>query len=172
MSYNRKQRRLSTAKHEAGHGLVLLALDHPFKSIEIIPGEITIDTPNMGFVLDRGDLCLGVVRTDAVAWLMGGHCMEADDRIMQALAGVAGEQIDWKKPVFKRGDWKEAARSDMEDAKQFARLTKTKIEPEFHRAWELLRRYRKAHAALVEALLEKSLLTYEECKAIWEANRG
>jgi ATP-dependent Zn protease len=42
----------------------------------------------------------------------------------------------------------------------------------FDRAWKLLRRYRKAHAALVEALLEKSLLTYEDCVAIWEANRG
>jgi len=170
--HNRKQRRLSTAKHEVGHGLVLLALDLPFMSIEIIPGEITIDTPNMGFVLDRGDLCLGVVRTDAVAWIVGGCQMNAEDRIMQSLAGVAGEQIDWKKPVFKRGDWKEAARSDMEDAKQLARVTKTKIEPEFHRAWEFLRRYRKAHAALTAALVSKSILTYQECKAIWEANRG
>jgi hypothetical protein len=174
MSYNGKRRRLSTAKHEAGHGLVLLALDIPFKSIEIIPSKITADTPNFGFVLDdNGAWCVGLVRMDTVAWLMGGHRMEAADLIMQALAGVAGEQIDWKRPVFGRGDWEDGASGDMAEAKHVSKLTKLKIEPEFHRAWHLLRQHRAAHAALIDALVNgDGTLTYQECKAIWEANRG
>lgn len=44
MIYGRN-RRISTAKHEAGHALVLLALGLPFKNIEIVPGKITLNTP-------------------------------------------------------------------------------------------------------------------------------
>ena len=35
-----RARRLSTAKHEVGHVIPMLALSLPFKNVEIIPGEI------------------------------------------------------------------------------------------------------------------------------------
>lgn len=35
-------------------------------------GKITLNTPNLSFVRDKGDLMLGVVRMDAIAWFNGG----------------------------------------------------------------------------------------------------
>jgi hypothetical protein len=174
MSYEqqRQRRRLRAAKHEGGHALVLLVLGLPFKNVEIQPHKITMDTPNLGFVIDHDEVVAGVVRMDAVAWFNGRCRMSADDRIMQAMAGMAGEQIDWKRSNFKRADWKDAGRGDMADAKHTSKITRLKIEPEFYRASVVLQMYRSAHTALVDALMEKSILSYAECVAIWEANRG
>ena len=184
MSYEqgRQRRRRRSAKHEAGHALVLLALGIPFKDVEIQPRDLTPTTPNFGFVLHRGELVAGLCRMDAVAWYSGRCQMNAYDQMMQAMAGAAGEQIDWKRPDFHRYDWVEAGKCDMEDAMGVAEfiwrhLSKRAVRaryvvPEFYRAVDILRQHRRAHTGLVKALMEKSLVNYAECVAIWEANRG
>lgn len=107
---------------------------------------------------------------DALAWFNGRCQMSVGDRIREALAGVAGEQIDWKRPVFKRGDWKNRASGDMEEAKYYGDQFGIDIEQEFYRAHDFLRRQHRAHAALTKALLAKTLVTHAECVAIWEAS--
>jgi hypothetical protein len=174
-----KRRRIRTARHEVGHAGALLELGIPFKNVEILKENIDINTPNLGYVVaEDGQWIMGIVRMDEVKWMAGDCRMEPTDRIMQAMAGMAGEQIDWKKPNFNRADWKESGAHDMEDAKFVAKtvrdVTKKRVSiaTEFDRAVTILRKNRNAHAALTKALLEKSILTYEECLAIWEANRG
>jgi hypothetical protein len=168
------QRRLDTARHEAGHVLPLLALGIPFKNVEILPKEITLETPNLGFVRIGDDLCLGVVRTDPVAFMLQGCRFPVCDQIIQALAGVAGEQIEYPRPIWnKRRDWagrNSRARFDYEDAREIAdRLSLGSLRPYFKEAWKFLQQHKAKHTALVAALLDKSLLTYDECVEIWRA---
>lgn len=96
--------------------------------------------------------------------------MSVVDRIRQALAGVAGEQIDWKHSVFKRGDWENRASGDMEEVKYYGDQFGIDIVQELYRAHDFLRRQHRAHAALTKALLAKTLVTYAECVRIWEAS--
>lgn len=70
------QRRLGTARHEAGHVLPFLLHGLPFKNVEIHPKEI-VRAPNLGFVLDGDDLVL-VMRLDRVAWIVQGCIMDLD----------------------------------------------------------------------------------------------
>jgi hypothetical protein len=169
------QRRLDTARHEAGHVLPLLVHNIPFKNVEILVHEsVDITTvPNLGYVLEDGNLSLGLVRTDKIAFILQGCRFACEDQIIQALAGVAGEQIEYEKPIWNNRDWKgrnARARFDYEDAKELAsRLAIRSLRPYFRQAWELLQQHKAKHTAIVAALLDKSLLTYTECLEIWRA---
>ena len=90
------KRRLDTARHEAGHVVPFLHHRLPFKSVEILLDESqrTLESPNLGFVLDQGDLVLGVMRLDPVAWFSQGCTMTAENRIIQDLSGVAGNRLN------------------------------------------------------------------------------
>jgi ATP-dependent Zn protease len=186
MSYDRERqyRRHRTAKHEAGHALILLELGLPFLNVEILPKELTVSTPHLGYVLDRGELVAGVCRLDLLGWMRQrseingrqGCEMTLEDRVMQAMAGAAGEMID-NDPDFASYDWKESGMGDMADAKRDAKFVYREksaqwirhriLKPQFDRAVRFIRRHRKLHRMLTNALMEKSLLTYEECAAIW-----
>jgi len=171
------ERRLDTARHEAGHVLPFLLRGLPFKNVEILPDESarTLESPNLGFVLDGDDLVLGVMRLDRVAWWTQGCSMEPDDQIMQSLAGVAGEQIEYERPNWSDGDWRGRAKGDYQHAKEIATLcaklwgcaTRTYLKNSFKEAWRILRQHKAKHDALVTGLLEKSILTYAECVEIW-----
>jgi len=187
------QRRLDTARHEAGHVVPLLVHGIPFKNVEILIAYDVLMAhakqgtllPNLGFVLADGDLTLGVVRPDRVEFMVKGCRFPAADQIIQAMAGVAGEQIEYERPVWNNREWigKNArGRQDYADAFEIANLLavgsrplnkiKKTLRDSFMQAWELLQQHKAKHTAIVAALLDKSLLTYAECVAIWEANRG
>lgn len=168
------KRRLSTARHEAGHVVPFLLHGLPFKNVEIHPKEI-VGAPNLGFVLDEDDLVLGVMRLDRVAWIVQGCSMDVDDQIKQSLAGVAGEQIEYERPVWSDGDWQGRAKCDYQHAKEIATLcaklrgctVRTYLKNSFREAWRILQQHKTQHDALTSALLDKTILTYAECVEIW-----
>lgn len=164
------QRRLDTARHEGGHVLPLLLHGIPFKNVEILPEEI-VGAPNLGFVRDGDDLLLGLVRMDGAAFFLQQCRFEAKDQIVQALAGVAGEQIEYERPIWRNRDWNTRAKGDYQSAKEVATiLSLGSLRPFFRQAWELLRQHKAKHHALVTALLNKSILTYAECVEVWGSN--
>jgi hypothetical protein len=180
------QRRLVTARHEIGHVVPMLVHGIPFKNVEILmPHEMYLAyvakhemPPNLGFVLhEDGGLCLGLVRNDRLAFILQGCQFPAEDQIVQLMAGVAGEQIDHQKPIWRKkdgrnkGDYNEAM-DILSHISIHTRFSQTLLRPYFFRAWEFLQQYKVEHAALVAALLDKTILTYAECVAIWEASRG
>jgi hypothetical protein len=197
------RRRLDTARHEVGHVIPLLVHGVPFKNVEILIAHDVLMAhakqgtllPNFGFVLADGDLLLGVVRPDRVEFIAKGCRFLLADQIIQAMAGVAGEQIEYERPIWRDREWIgeiARARVDYQDAceianrlitleaaaRDVARLSpvfpqiKKTLRNSFTQAWELLQQHKAKHAALVAALLDKNLLTYAECLAIWEANHA
>jgi hypothetical protein len=167
------KRRISTARHEAGHVVPFMVLNLPFKNVEILR-ENPLDSPStLGFVLDRDDLVLGVMRNDPVAWFSQGCTMTAQDRIIQALAGVAGEQVEYEQPDWHAGDWVRA-KDDLQSARETGKVARrigllrgSYLRDSFKEAWRILRQHRAKHDALTNALLDKSILTYAECVEIW-----
>lgn len=169
------KRRLDTARHEAGHVVPFLHHRLPFKNVEILPDESqrTLESPNLGFVLDQGELVLGMMRLDPVAWFSQGCTMTAQDRIIQALAGVAGEQVEYEQPDWNAGDWVRA-KGDLQSARETGKIARpiglvrgSYLRDSFKEAWRILRLHKAKHDALTNALLDKSILTYPECVEIW-----
>jgi hypothetical protein len=164
------KRRLDTARHEAGHVVPFLHHRLPFKNVEILPDESqrTLESPNLGFVLDQGELVLGVMRLDPVAWFSQGCTMTAENRIIHDLSGVAGEQLEYEQPIWRSRDWSGRAKGDYQSATKVAKMfCLGSVRPFFKQAWEFLQQYKKPHAAITAALLDKSILTYAECVEIW-----
>jgi hypothetical protein len=169
------ERRLETARHEAGHVLIFLLRGLPFKNVEIVRAVEIDGVRAMKFVLDGEDACLGLMRLDRVAWWTQGCRMGLDDQIMQALAGVAGEQIENDQADWRKGDWRGRANHDYRSAKEIATLAakiagiglRTYLKNSFKEAWKILRQHKARHSALTNALLGKSILTYAECAEIW-----
>ena len=101
--------------------------------------------------------------------------MDLDDQIMQSLAGVAGEQIEYERPVWSDGDWRGRAKGDYQHAKEIATLcaklwgctVRTYLKNSFKEAWRILHQHKAQHDALTSALLDKTILTYAECVEIW-----
>jgi len=170
-----EEHRLETARHEAGHVLIFLFRGLPFKNVEIVQAVEIDGVRVMKFVLDDEDGCLGLMRLDRVAWWTQGCHMELDDQIIQALAGVAGEQIENEQADWRKGDWRGRANHDYRSAKEIATLAakvagvglRTYLKNSFKEAWKILRRHKAKHDALTTALLNKSILTYAECVEIW-----
>jgi ATP-dependent Zn protease len=161
------QRRLDTARHEGGHVLILLLNGIPFKNVEILPAKLE-GAPNLGFVLDdENNLCLGLVRVDNVAFFLQGCSFSVDNRVTNCLAGIAGEQIEYEQPVWRK--WGERAKGDLQEAKWLVKTCRLRgsLQDRFKQAWTILRQHKAKHDALVAGLLEKSILTYDECVAIW-----
>lgn len=170
-----KERLLETARHEAGHVLIFLLRGLPFKNVEVVRAVEIDGVRVMQFVLDGEDGCLGLMRLDRVAWWTQGCRMELHDQIMQALAGVAGEQIENEQADWRKGDWRGPANDDYRSAKEIATLAakmagiglRTYLKDSFKEAWKILRKHKAKHDALTTALLNKSILTYAECVEIW-----
>ena len=167
------ERRLETARHEAGHVLIFLLRGLPFKNVEIVRAIEIEGIRVMRFVLDGEDACLGLMRNDPVAWFSQGCTMTAQDRIIQALAGVAGEQVEYEQPDWNAGDWVRA-KGDLQSAREIGKIARpigllrgSYLRDSFKEAWRILRLHKAKHDALTNALLDKSILTYPECVEIW-----
>lgn len=177
------KRRLSTARHEAGHALLLLVYGIPFKDVEILPKEI-VGSPNFGFVRDGEDLVRGVVRSDRVLFMRQGCSFHPHAQVIELMAGVAGEQIEYKQAIWRfMKDWVlGGAGNDFDKAKYltescaldkvwdvgFEHSLDAYLRHTFETAWSILRKHKVKHDALVAALLDKSFLTYKECVEICE----
>lgn len=182
--YERRRRTL-TAHHEAGHALLHCLLDLPFLNVEILPPISSIrlsnTVPNLGFVRCEDGLCMGCVRDDLMRLVREDRDIGFNpaDSVLIAMGGIAGEQAHWKRPRWKFAeDWiVGGGEHDYAEAREIAERnllprayakgdTQAYLRSQFFGAWEILRNNIKKHAALTEALLEKCILTYDECLTI------
>ena len=159
-----KHRRSSSrkiAKHEAGHTLLALALGFPFEYVTIVSDSESRTT--------RG-------RLESLPHIVEATMENLLSGTLLSMGGLAGERVNRSKPGSitygdayvsgASGDW----RMEYDILQRY--VPEDMIEPLikrcFVRAWRLVKLYADVHTKLVEALLSKGTVSYEECSRIWE----
>jgi hypothetical protein len=172
-------RRQKYAKHEIGHVLLSLALERPFESVEIISDtDEKLAGVSVSATIDNlGGSAAGVVR---------GYGAGMTDRewVIACMAGVAGERVNRKNAgrltfvdllMSAENDWRQAnevctpAHLKMWGYKRSATDVDTYLNECLAVAHDIIVRFKDVHSRLVELLLEKGKLTYQECKEVWDA---
>jgi len=160
---------LRSAKHEAGHALLFLLFGCEFDSIEIkenVANDYDMST------LSFGKVAVGVVRG-------GVGCIGHHEEVIVHMAGIAGERVDRQRPgKFGFTDVLSGAEADWRAARAIctpeylAGFGQTGMNEDQYlsaalaNAHSLIVQFKDAHTAMVNALVEKRVLTYDECRAL------
>lgn len=162
----RPRQLLKYAKHECGHALATLAFGGSFTDIAI--GEEATTESDLSHLVS-GQGIGGVIRKH-------GDGLTDPRFVVSLMAGVAGERVNRKKPgTLSFADILRGAESDYRAAhpictprhiRYFARKATTVsgyLNECLVSAFMVIQRYKQAHSALVEALMQRKRLTYAEC---------
>lgn len=164
------------ARHEAGHAITYLVRERKFLCVwvrrttdEIAPFFLQaegLDSGAGGGLIPSGE----------------GEYIDGETLVLGAVGGVAGERVGRKSA----GTWdSEACDTGFMDRVQAAKYINEnnkwvwtpEMESDFvnqslESAWRIIRRYRKAHRALTNKLIEEGMVTYEDAVEIFrEAQR-
>jgi hypothetical protein len=168
-----KRHLLRSARHESGHVVLALFFGGTFENV-----EIALDDNPLPISGTAADTC-------TLSQEVGGAVRElyVDDdhaNIITLMGGAAGTKVNRKKPgAFTFFDMLTGCEGDYRAAKAevtprhiqcFARKAKTLdgYLNECHvLAHQIIVKYKDVHTALVDALMKKGSLTYNECKRVW-----
>lgn len=156
---------LKMAKHESGHCAFALLLDAEFDAVTIVPHQFE-NTNNL-------PAWMGTTAAGGLLNLNGD--IRPNEWVQLNMAGLAGERINRQKPgVFGNEDICSAATNDWRTALNELRrigipkeIRDSEINKGLSVAWRVLQNWRDLHTRLTEALLDRSTLSYDECKAIF-----
>jgi hypothetical protein len=166
-----KRELLRRAKHEAGHAILALTLGTEFMDVTIVPYQPT----SRIHILGDKEPTVGIVR-GGLRYEQGSTSYASNwDWACLLMAGLAGERIDRKTSGrFTSTDLFSGAYDDwcktLVEVRKFS--TPAGVDMWVNRiladAWERLKRHKAAHKRLVNLLLEKGTVAYDEVVELYD----